>query len=257
MCSSVDLAFIAAFNGTDLPGGRFWRPRDCAPVFLWAKFASTLVGSARAFFEARERIAMMSIGEGKPPYDRGTHLNYTAKRVVAVTCRLWNALVCMTAEDGSDNAQLTVGHRDKQMYSWDARDVPKLPIFGSDFMVFLDTIVHRVTLAAEAIVSKSQNFTKFSKTGQCVGNIASDMFYSLGMELVRGVLVLAIPIAAFCIPEDVPECIEEDVRLFAAQMSIVFAKEVIPEPDKRFDEEEKYYCRCLHVVREIENVLDV
>lgn len=274
MHSGLEFAFASAFSGTDLPGGRFWRHRTCAPVFLWSELAAATVLAARVFLEARERLASVPIGEGKPPYgNKDADLCRAAKRTVSATTGLWDSLATLASSVGDAVAEEAIyatswGSRDPGAYAWDLRDASKVPMFGAELMTLFTAAVDGVALVAAAVRNRTAAATTAAApagggewllwfVGEPGGAIptAARASLALGMELVRGVLALALPSAGFSLPEDVPDSVEEDARVFASRLSLSFARERVPEPTAKFEEEEDYYLRCLRAVYEIDDIL--
>ncbi|AAQ73757.1 unknown [Psittacid alphaherpesvirus 1] len=263
MPSCLDYAFAAAFHGTDLPGGRFWRPRACAPVFVWSEVACAVALSARIFFEARERLAAMPIGEGRPPYGRGTELYHAARRTVSSAARLWDALVALAASAAEEICVMAWGKLEPMPYLWDTRDATKIPVLGPKLMALFSAVADGAT----AIATEARN----SLVGEAGHHhntlprqppsmdmpVQARLSLMLGMEIVRCILALALPSASFNIPDDATESIEESVRIFGARLSLALAKDPIPDPVGKFEEEETYYLRCLRSIYEIENILSL
>lgn len=262
MPSCFDYAFAAAFRGTDLPGGRFWRPRTCAQVFVWNEVACAMALSARVFFEAREKLSAMPIGEGRPPYGRGTELYYAARRAVSSAARLWDALSAVAAGAAEEVYVTSWGQREPVSYLWDARDATKIPVFGPKLMELFSVVADGVTtIATDAkynLVGGETGHHRESLAHEPPGGTipaAGRVSLVLGMEIVRCILALSLPSVSFHMPDDVPESIEEDLRVFAARLALALAKEPIPDPTEKFDEEEDYYLRCLHSIYEIDNIV--
>ncbi|AGN48299.1 protein SORF3 [Gallid alphaherpesvirus 1] len=239
--SHLDLAFSAAFRGTDLPGGRFWRASQSCDIFFWPDLAAVIVQAARAYFEGKERLGSLQVAEDITAHD--PRIAPAAKRAVAAAVGLWTALSELVGGPNGELESKVWGKQIPRAAAWEIRDVPKVPVIGPDILSFFSAAVELPVLYIRARGGAHSRSAHWNN--QSSAPAAGLAAIRIGMEMVRSLLVIALPLSNFTLPEDLPEGSQNSIRAFVAHLMNCVATDKIMSPDVRVPVEESFYGHCL------------